>query len=55
VHQQEESQQAYEFGCEVSITTTNAPTPRRSVHAHVAVLHGNPYDGHTLRQVIEET
>ena len=23
--------------------------------AHIAALHGNPYDGHTLREVIEET
>lgn len=45
----------YEFGCKVSITTTNARAPGGQFVLHARALHGNPYDGHTLRRVIEET
>jgi len=45
----------YEFGCKVSITTTNARAPGGQFVLHAGALHGNPYDGHTLRRVIEET
>lgn len=44
----------YEFGCKVSITTTNAKAPGGMFVLHAKALHGNPYDGHTLRTVIEE-
>ncbi len=44
----------YEFGCKVSITTTNASAPGGMFVLHAKALHGNPYDGHTLGNVIEE-
>jgi IS5 family transposase len=44
----------YEFGCKVSITTTNARSPGGMFVLHAKALHGNPYDGHTLKGVIEE-
>lgn len=44
----------YEFGCKASITTTNAKAPGGMFVLHAKALHGNPYDGHTLRTVIEE-
>lgn len=44
----------YEFGCKVSITTTNAASPGGMFVLHAKALHGNPYDGHTLKGVIEE-
>ena len=45
----------YEFGCKVSITTTNRRCKGGQFVLHAKALHGNPYDGHTLREVIEET
>jgi IS5 family transposase len=45
----------YEFGCKVSIATTNRRCKGGQFVVHAKALHGNPYDGHTLRQVIEET
>jgi len=45
----------YEFGIKVSIVTTNARTPGGQFVLHAKALPGNPYDGHTLRTVIEET
>ena len=45
----------YEFGCKVSITTTNACAPGGRFVLHAKAFHGNPYDGHTLGAVIEET
>ena len=44
----------YEFGCKVSVATTNGRAPAGQFVAHVKALHGNPYDGHTLKAVIEE-
>src|SRR5260370_480759 len=35
----------YEFGCKVSVVTTS----KRSWVVGIAALHGNPYDGHTLK------
>jgi transposase, IS5 family len=47
---------SYEFGVKVSIvTTTNARAPGGQFVLHAKALPGNPYDGHTLRTVIEET
>ena len=45
----------YEFGCKVSIATTNRRCKGGQFVLHAKALPGNPYDGHTLRQVIEET
>lgn len=44
----------YEFGCKASITTTNARSPGGMFVLHAKALHGAPYDGHTLKGVIEE-
>jgi transposase, IS5 family len=45
----------YEFGVKVSIVTTNKRAPGGQFILHAKALPGNPYDGHTLRTVIEET
>jgi transposase, IS5 family len=45
----------YEFGVKVSIVTTNRRAPGGQFVLHAKALPGNPYDGHTLRTVIEET
>lgn len=45
----------YEFGVKVSITTTNRKAKGGQFVLHAKALPGNPYDGHTLRTVIEET
>lgn len=45
----------YEFGCKVSVTTSVNPAPAGHFVLHTAALHGRPYDGHTLNQVIAET
>lgn len=44
----------YEFGCKVSITTHVNPAPAGHFVLHTKALHGRPYDGHTLKQVLEE-
>jgi len=44
----------YEFGCKVSITTNVNPAPGGYFVLHAAALHGRPYDGHTLNQVLAE-
>jgi transposase, IS5 family len=43
----------YEFGCKVSITTNVNPAPAGHFVLHAAALHGRPYDGHTLNEVLE--
>ena len=43
----------YEFGVKVSIATTNARSPGGQFVLHTKALPGNPYDGHTLKAVIE--
>ncbi len=45
----------YEFGVKVSIVTTNARAPGGQFVLHAKALPGNPYDGHTLRDVIDQT
>ena len=45
----------YEFGCKVSIATTNRRCKGGQFVLHAKALPGNPYDGHTLGTVIEET
>ncbi|MEM9879739.1 MAG: IS5 family transposase [Pseudomonadota bacterium] len=44
----------YEFGCKVSITTTNATSPGGMFVLHAKAYHGNPYDGHTLGDVVKD-
>jgi IS5 family transposase len=41
----------YEFGCKVGLVTTS----RGNWVVAVDAIHGNPYDGHTLEQSIEQT
>jgi len=43
----------YEFGCKVSIMTNLHPAPAGHFVLHAQALHGRPYDGHTLKPVIE--
>jgi IS5 family transposase len=45
----------YEFGVKASIVTTNARAPGGQFVLHAKTFPGNPYDGHTLRTVIEQT
>src|SRR4249919_2979491 len=45
----------YEFGVKASIVSTNARAPGGQFVLHAKALPGNPYDGHTLRAVIEDT
>jgi IS5 family transposase len=45
----------YEFGVKVSITTTNKRCKGGQFILHAKALPGNPYDGHTLKDVIKET
>ncbi|HET8974860.1 MAG TPA: IS5 family transposase [Pseudolabrys sp.] len=44
----------YEFGVKVSVATTLAPACGGQFVAHVKSLPGNPYDGHTLENVIPD-
>lgn len=43
----------YEFGCKVTIATTNARSKAGQFVVHIDALHGNPYDGHTLKAAVE--
>src|SRR5580692_7797269 len=45
----------YEFGVKVSIVTTNARAPGGQFVLHAKALPGNPYGGHTLREIIDDT
>ena len=45
----------YEFGVKASIVATNRRAPGGQFVLHAAALPGNPYDGHTLRDVIADT
>ncbi len=45
----------YEFGVKASIVTTNARARGGQFVLHAKALPGNPYDGHTLGAVIEDT
>ncbi len=45
----------WEFGVKVSLTTTNKRCKGGQFILHAKALPGNPYDGHTLKAVIEET
>jgi IS5 family transposase len=43
----------YEFGCKVSLITNINPAPAGHFVLHTAALHGRPFDGHTLRPMLE--
>jgi IS5 family transposase len=45
----------YEFGVKVSLTTTNKRAKGGQFILHAKALPGNPYDGHSLREVLQET
>jgi IS5 family transposase len=45
----------YEFGVKGSIVTTNGRASGGQLVLHAKALPGKPYDGHTLRGIIEET
>jgi IS5 family transposase len=45
----------YEFGVKVSITTTNGRAKAGQFVLHAKALPGNPYDGHTLKDALEQT
>ena len=45
----------YEFGVKASIVTNNRPAPGGQFVLHAKALPDNPYDGHTLRDVIDRT
>jgi IS5 family transposase len=45
----------YEFGVKASIVTTNRRAPGGQFVLHATSLPGNPYDGHTLARVIDDT
>jgi IS5 family transposase len=45
----------YEFGVKVTLTTTNKRCKGGQFILHAKALPGNPYDGHTLKEVITET
>ena len=43
----------YEFGCTVTVAVTNARTAGGQFVIHIDALHGNPYDGHTLKAAVK--
>ncbi len=45
----------YEFGAKVSVAATNRRCKGGQFVVHAKALPGNPYDGHTLAEVIAET
>jgi IS5 family transposase len=45
----------YEFGVKASVVTTNARAPGGQFVLHGKALPGNPYDGHTLGEIMEAT
>src|SRR3712207_1799345 len=45
----------FEFGCKVSLATTNAVAPGGQFVLGARALPGNPYDGHTLAAQIAQT
>ena len=49
------AQARYEFGCKVSLATTNAAAPGGQFVLGARALPGNPYDGHSLAAQIAQT
>jgi IS5 family transposase len=43
----------YEFGCKVSLITNINPALAGHFVLHTAALHGRPFDGHTLKPMVE--
>jgi IS5 family transposase len=52
VHRQGKAHKPYEFGVKVSVATPLKHSKGGQFVAHVAGAAGNPYDGHTLAEVI---
>lgn len=48
------SHKPYEFGCKVSVITTANRSRGGQFALAATALHGNPYDGHTLKSAIDE-
>lgn len=44
----------YEFGCKVSVTTSINRAPGGHFVLHIGALHGRPFDGHTLKPVLDQ-
>lgn len=44
----------YEFGNKVSLATNVNPAPGGQFILHARALHGNPYDGHTLKAALDD-
>lgn len=44
----------YEFGCKVSVTTNVNSAPGGHFVLHIGALHGRPFDGHTLKPVLDD-
>ena len=44
----------YEFGCKVSVITTVKPSKAGHFVLQSKALHGNPYDGHTLKEALDQ-
>ncbi len=44
----------YEFGCKVSLATNLHPAKGGHFILHAKAMHGNPYDGHTLKDALED-
>ena len=50
----DKAHEPYVFGCRVSVAVTHKWAPAGQFVTHIPALHGNPDDGHTLKDVIEE-
>lgn len=44
----------YEFGCKASLATNLKPAKGGHFILHAQALHGNPFDGHTLKNAIDD-
>jgi IS5 family transposase len=44
----------YEFGCKVSVATNLHPAKGGHFILQARALHGNPYDGHTLKRALDD-
>jgi IS5 family transposase len=50
VHFKRKAQKKYEFGCKTSIVLTH----KEGLALDIKAIHGNPYDGHTLKKALDE-
>ena len=55
MYRQRKAAKSYEFGIKVSLTTRNKRCKGGQFILRATALPGNPYDGHTLADVIERT